>query len=244
MSRRANLVRFVLAAGAGAAGLAAFAPTTFGEGGRDGTGAYAAMRQDWEMRQGMRPSAYRSEPPINFLPTERLRPIPPPAPTTDVAARRQRYICARLCDGAQLVLGFGGTGTGEDDYADMCAAAGGEAETALLTTELDGSRARLDDRRGREFASAAELIADLRTKGRPGQCPAAVAEASFSVPIEADTTLKAGDVVATAEGFKVFVGRAGSAPHKEASFVHVDDARRLAPEVRRLLGKMKIAEGG
>jgi hypothetical protein len=26
--------------------------------------------------------------------------------------------------------------------------------------------------------------------------------------------------------------------------VHVDDARRLAPEVRRLLGKMKIAEGG
>jgi hypothetical protein len=241
MSTRANLVRFVLAAGAGVAGLAAFSPATFGEGGRDNTGADAAIRQDWEMRQGMRPSAYRSEPRVNFMPTERLRPIAPP---TDVASTRQRYVCTRLCDGEQLVLGLGGTGIGEDDYSDMCAAAGGEADTALLTTELDGSRARLDARAGEEFASAAELIADLRTKRRPAQCPAAVAEGGFSVPIEADTTLKPGDVVATAAGFKVFVGRARAMPHKEASFVHVDDARRLAPEVRRLLGKMKIAEGG
>jgi hypothetical protein len=241
MSARANLVRFVLAAGAGAAGLAAFSPATFGEGGRDGTGAYAAMRQDWEMRQGMRPSAFRSEPRVNFMPTERLRPIAPP---TRTAVPRQRYICARLCDGEQLVLGFDGTGVGEDDYADMCAAAGGEAATVLLTTELDGSRARLEARAGEEFASAAELIADLRTARQPAQCPAAVAEGGFSVPIEADTTLKAGDVVATADGFKVFVGRTRAMPHKEASFVHVDDARRLAPEVRRLLGKMKIADGG
>lgn len=241
MARQGHVARAVLGACVGAIGLAMSAPATLGEGsgGRDDTGARTAMRQDWEMRQGMRPSAFRSETRAYFPMPGRLRAIAPPERTST----RQRYICARLCDGEELVLGFGGTGVAETDYADMCAAAGGDAATALLTTELDGSQARLNGH-GAEFPSSAELVADLRARRKPAQCPAAVADGAFSVPIEADTTLKPGDVVATASGFKVFVGREGATPHKDASFVHVEDARRIAPEVRRLLGKMKVAEDG
>lgn len=238
MTGQGHIARAVLGACVGALGLAMFAPATLGEGtaGRsDDSGAQAAIRQDWEARQGMRPSAFRSETRSIFPMPDRLRAIAPPERTA-----RLRYICARLCDGEQLVLGFDGTGVGEEDFAGMCAAAGGGAETVLLTSELDGSHAsRVGD--GEEFASAAVLVADLRATHRARQCPAAIVEAGFSVPIEADPTLRPGDVVATVGGFKVFVGREGAMPHKDASFVHVGDARRLAPEVRRLLGKMKVA---
>lgn len=238
MTGQGHIARAVLGACAAALGLAMFAPATLGEGtaGRsDDSGAQAAIRRDWEARQGVRPSAFRSETRAYFPMPDRLRAIAPPERTG-----RQRYICARLCDGEQLVLGFSGTGLGEEDFSGMCAAAGGGAETVLLTTELDGSQATRVGHGG-EAASAAALVADLRTTYRARQCPAAIAEAGLSVPIEADPTLRPGDVVATASGFKVFVGREGAMPHKDASFVHVGDARRLEPEVRRLLGKMKVA---
>jgi hypothetical protein len=112
-----------------------------------------------------------------------------------------------------------------------------------MTTELDGSHARLHEG-GAEFASSAALVADLRHGETTDRCPAGVAGLPLSVPIEADTTLEPGDVVATAAGFKVFVGRAGATPHRQASFVDVGDARRLAPEVRRALRKLKVADGG
>jgi hypothetical protein len=55
-------------------------------------------------------------------------------------------------------------------------------------------------------------------------CPEVRAPGSLMVPILADATLKYGDIVATGDGFKMFVGK-GKPPFGEKDFI--DAGRRV-----------------
>ena len=71
----------------------------------------------------------------------------------------------------------------------------------------------------------------MAAAGKPACGPAA--PSFMTVPIRNDATLRNGDVVATRDGFKVFVGK-GKPPFKESDFVDIERKKRVASEVRKL----------
>jgi hypothetical protein len=58
--------------------------------------------------------------------------------------------------------------------------------------------------------------------------------------VEEDPTLRAGDIVVTAEGPKVFKG-GRNAPHKTSDFVPAEDYRGLPKSVRQQVSEMRVA---
>jgi hypothetical protein len=58
--------------------------------------------------------------------------------------------------------------------------------------------------------------------------------------IEADPTLRPGDIVVTAEGPKVYKGNRRT-PHKTSDFVPAEDHRGLPKSVRQSLSQMRVA---
>jgi hypothetical protein len=59
----------------------------------------------------------------------------------------------------------------------------------------------------------------------------------MTVPILHDATLRNGDVVATRDGFKVFVG-GGRPPFADKDFVDLGSRKRVAADLR----KLKVAD--
>ncbi len=61
------------------------------------------------------------------------------------------------------------------------------------------------------------------------------------IDLAADPTLRAGDIVATAQGLKVFNGAAG-ARHKAASFVSLKRSALVSGDLRRSLRNLRVAK--
>jgi hypothetical protein len=225
-------------AGVAALAVAAVAPTSLHSEGRGGGAGI------WEaIRSHVPASARRSavdHPTLTFFRVDqpprvvaKREPVPAPAP----ASAQERYVCVRLCDGAQLALGFTATGPSVGEYASMCRAAGAGNEVTLMMAPLgrpDVSEARLSGASAptRSYASMAKFL-DSRHE-TAGRCAGA---APMSVPIEADTTLRAGDIVATASGFKVYVDGG-----KKGHLVDAEKGTRVPRHVRQAV--RRLASGG
>lgn len=157
-------------------------------------------------------------------------------PTPDL----ERVVCRRICDGAELALGILRARDKRRDAETMCAAAGGDARTVLVEEKFERGHAfkpppQLASATGL-MAGRAALVPDGADRDVSRQpCPAATSRQRFMmVPILYDATLRYGDIVATQDGYRMFVGK-GRPPFDEKDFV--DATKRV-----RKLGRISDSE--
>jgi hypothetical protein len=153
--------------------------------------------------------------------------IPPPEPTT--------AYCVRLCDGRFFPLSRASANV---TPAKLCSALCPASRTKVYegtnideATAEDGARY---ERLSTAFLFRKELVASCTCNGKT---PFGLAK----IDISKDPTLQAGDIVATADGLKVFNGRTGRR-HKAASFVPLKKSAFVSKAMRRELRSLKVAK--
>ena len=158
-------------------------------------------------------------------------PAPPPAPRTETS--RSSGYCVRSCDGRYFPVQARGGAT----PVQMCQAFCPATPTKVFYgSGIDGATAANGERYAdseNAFAYRKALKADCTCNGRD---PTGLAPVDLSL----DTTLKAGDVVATSDGLVAFSGirlGIGQAPE----FTPVANYPGLTADVRAKLGEMKVA---
>jgi hypothetical protein len=145
-----------------------------------------------------------------------------PTPTT---------FCVRLCDGRYFPIDG-------DDAGKACSALCPASRTKIfLGASIDvaaaadgGAYARLPN----AFRYRKELVPACTCNGKS---PLGLAH----IPVAADSTLRAGDIVATAHGLKVFQG-APAARHRSADFTPVRRSALVPDDVRRKLRGLRVAK--
>ncbi len=160
---------------------------------------------------------------------------PAPAPPKPVqSAGRSSGFCVRMCDGKYFpVVARGGA-----NAAQMCQAFCPASATRLFSgsSTIDYAVSSTGERYANidnAFAYRKALKSDCTCNGRD---PAGLAP----VDLTFDTTLKAGDVVATADGLMAYTGvRLGQ--DQAADFTPVASYPGLTAAVRAKLGEMKVA---
>jgi hypothetical protein len=175
---------------------------------------------------GHRDRAPRSEPYAYADPSE----VPPgmtPRPSVPSEPSGRSTYCVRLCDGRFFPV-TGPAAASQASAAKMCSALCPASKTAVFRGgKIDDAAASNGDR----YADIANAFA-YRSKIVDGcTCNGKDAFGLARIDVAADPTLKAGDVVVTAEGVKVFSGGKG-ARHKSADFTPVN-AAKLPAELRR-----------
>ncbi len=162
-----------------------------------------------------------------------------PPPRVAAPARShamQRIVCRRTCDGAQLVLGIVPAHRSHAQEEAMCTAAGGGEQTRLIVEKFVPG-AGFEPAPQVQTASAATLMEGRAALDDASAAPKASAcgeGARFmTVPIRDDATLRKGDIVATRDGFKVFVGK-GKPPFDESDFADIDKKKRIASSIEKL----------
>ena len=152
-----------------------------------------------------------------------------PEEPQESAGRVQTY-CVRLCDGRFFPVQRSQNTTLAETCRSFCPAAqtrtftGGSIDRAIAS---DGTRyANLQN----AHLYRARVVEDCTCNGRD---PFGVAR----VDVNADPTLRAGDVVVTSKGMMAVTG----ARHAAAQFTPIEAYRGLPPELRRMLSAMPIA---
>jgi hypothetical protein len=144
--------------------------------------------------------------------------------------------CVRLCDGRYFPLPHN-AGAPSMTPAKVCNAMCPSAQTKVFSgTQIERAVAR----DGKNYSSIANafvyrdrLVSDCSCNGHDTAGIAAMDP-------EEDPTLRAGDIVVTAEGPKVFKGDR-RAPHKTSDFVPAEDYRGLPKSLRRQVSEMRVA---
>lgn len=155
-----------------------------------------------------------------------------PKPVQGAGGRSSGY-CVRMCDGKYFpVVARGGTSA-----AQMCQAFCPASATRLFSGSSNIEHASSNGERYTDidnaFAYRKALRSDCTCNGRD---PVGLAP----VDLAFDTTLKAGDVVATADGLMAYTGvRLGV--EQAADFTPVASYPGLTASVRAKLGEMKVA---
>jgi hypothetical protein len=142
--------------------------------------------------------------------------------------------CVRLCDGRYYPVSSAGNATPVQMCSAMCPASktrifrGGEIDNAV-------------DDKGARYRDIEQAFA-YRTNLVPG-CTCNGKDAMGLTPIDvmADPTLQPGDIVATADGLKVFQGASGDA-HRTAEFTPVEKSAWVSRDVRSRLSKVKVTD--
>jgi hypothetical protein len=158
---------------------------------------------------------------------------PAPEAKPDPLAFGKTY-CVRLCDGRYYPVSSAGNATPVAMCSAMCPA----SKTRIFRgAEIDNA---VDDR-GARYRDVEQAFA-YRTNLVPG-CTCNGKEALGLAPVDvmADPTLQAGDIVATADGLKVFQGAAGDA-HRSAEFTPIAKSAWVSRDVRSRLSKVKVTD--
>ena len=142
--------------------------------------------------------------------------------------------CVRMCDGRYFPVPRGASGA-RLDPAKVCTALCPAAETKVFhggdmqyARANDGTRyASLDT----AFTFRERIVPDCSCTGKG---PGGLAQ----IDIESDPTLRAGDIVVTAEGPTVFNG--GQFPYQTSDFTPVGDYARLNRALREKLAEMQV----
>jgi hypothetical protein len=156
---------------------------------------------------------------------------PPPRPVA--TAGSGPAFCVRSCDGKYFPL----TARGGASPAQMCQAfCPASATKVYFGGNIDGASSSGGERYAdseNAFAYRKELRADCTCNGRD---PAGLAPVDLAL----DTSLRAGDVVATASGLVAYTGvRLGAG--QAADFTPVASYPGLTADVRARLGELKVA---
>src|SRR4051812_11029655 len=159
------------------------------------------------------------------------QPAPPPRPIA--TAGSGPAFCVRSCDGKYFPV----TARGGASPAQICQAfCPASATKVYFGSNIDGASSATGERYAdseNAFAYRKALRADCTCNGRD---PAGLAPVDLTL----DTSLRAGDVVATASGLVAYTGvRLGS--EQTADFTPVASYPGLTADVRTRLGEMKVA---
>jgi Protein of unknown function (DUF2865) len=158
---------------------------------------------------------------------------PAPEVKPDPASYGKTY-CVRLCDGSYYPVASAGNATPVQMCSAMCPATKtGIFRGAEIDTAVDDRGARYRDTE-HAFAYRTSLVAGCTCNGK-------AATGLTPVDVMADPTLQPGDIVATADGLKVFQGAAGDA-HRAAEFTPVAKSAWVSRDVRSRLSKVKVSE--
>lgn len=181
-----------------------------------------------------RPSAPRAEPYAYADPSELPPGMAPRTPMPPGEASARSTYCVRLCDGRFFPV-IGPTAASQASAAKMCSALCPASKTAVFRGgKIDDAAASNGDR----YADLANAFV-YRSRIVDGcTCNGKDALGLARIDIAADPTLKAGDVVATAEGLKVFSGGKGER-HKSADFTPVN-AAKLSADLRRHFATTRV----
>jgi hypothetical protein len=141
--------------------------------------------------------------------------------------------CVRTCDGRYFPVPRSG---GAVAPAKMCNAMCPAAQTKVFhgsdikwASASDGTRYNDMDT---AFLYRDKVVPDCSCTGKG---PGGLAQ----IDIESDPTLRAGDIVVTAEGPKAFKG-AAAFPYRTADFTPVESYGRISSEVRRQLSSIEV----
>jgi hypothetical protein len=183
---------------------------------------------------GHRDRAPRAEPYAYADPSEVPRDLMPRPATPSAPSGRSTY-CVRLCDGRFFPV-TGPAAASRASATATCSALCPASKTAVFRGgSIDDAAASNGDRYA-DLANAfvyRDRIVDGCT------CNGKDALGLARIDIAADPTLKAGDVVATAEGLKVFSGSKGER-HKSADFTPVENTKRLSADLRRHFATTRV----
>jgi hypothetical protein len=143
--------------------------------------------------------------------------------------------CVRLCDGRHFPVPRSVNGVSLDS-GKVCTALCPMAKTQVFRgSDMEYARASDGTRYAdleNAFAYRDRIVSDCSCTGHG---PGGLAQ----IDVESDPTLRAGDVVATAEGLTVFKG-ARSFPYQTADFTPIDSYARVNAELRRKLADVKV----
>ena len=162
-----------------------------------------------------------------------LNPQPAPPPRPVAVAGSGPTFCVRSCDGKYFPLMARGGATPAQMCQAFCPAS---ATKVFYGSNIDGASASNGERYAdseNAFAYRKALKADCTCNGRN---PTGLAPIDLSL----DTSLRGGDVIATANGLLAYSGiRVGA--NQTAEFTPVASYPGLTTEVRARLGEMKVA---
>jgi hypothetical protein len=158
---------------------------------------------------------------------------PNPAPAPAVSGGRFTAYCVRACDGRYFPL----TARGGSTPAQICQSFCPASQTKVYSgNSIDYAVGNMGERyvdTPNAFAYRKALKADCTCNGRD---PAGLAPVDLSL----DTTLRAGDIIATSNGLVAYSGTQ-TANGQTAEFTPVSSYPGLTQELRARLGGMKVA---
>jgi hypothetical protein len=176
------------------------------------------------------------------LPEITVRPNGPPAnatprrvegrtPTGENVSGPRAY-CVRTCDGFFFPAGPALSGDGRRAQQMTCNSLCPGAEVALYTIASQGSIEDAVGPRGQTYSALRTAFRFRQSVDRTCSCQSVATNGLARLPITHDFTLRAGDVVVTDQGVRVFRG-AARFPYRNQDFVEARTYGRLPADIRR-----------
>ncbi|MGL4291619.1 MAG: DUF2865 domain-containing protein [Phreatobacter sp.] len=142
-----------------------------------------------------------------------------------------RAYCVRLCDGFFFPAPAGG-GDGHSGQQATCNSLCPGAEVALYSVRGGGTIEEASGPRGQTYARLATAFRYREKADATCTCSGLATNGLARLPITHDFTLRAGDVVVTDNGVRVFAG-SSRFPYRQADFVDARSYSRLPADMRR-----------
>lgn len=149
-----------------------------------------------------------------------------------------RAYCVRTCDGFFFPAGPAMSGEGRLAQQSSCSAMCPGAEVALYTIARQGSIEDAVGPQGRTYSALRTAFRFRQTVDRACTCQGAATNGLARLPITRDFTLRAGDVVVTESGVRVFRG-AARFPYRSQDFVEARTYGRLPADIRRRVAEIQ-----
>jgi hypothetical protein len=219
---------------------------------QDGDEFYAIARGDYGRRSAAAPQQGRGFTFPGFAPFGSARrdvpeiTVRPTAPATSAARSSEsqrrtatgenvggpRAYCVRTCDGFFFPAGPAMSGQGRTAQQTSCNSMCPGAEVALYTVASQGSIEDAVGPRGQSYSALRTAFRFRQSVDRTCSCQGVATNGLARLPITHDFTLRAGDVVVTEQGVRVFRG-AARFPYRNQDFVEARSYGRLSPDIRR-----------
>jgi hypothetical protein len=142
--------------------------------------------------------------------------------------------CVRTCDGFYFPVNVP-SGSEEVACNRLCPSAQTKVYFGQIGREID--EARSGDN-GRKYAALSSALSYRKGVDKSCSCTPEGFGLSTNIPISRDVTLRAGDIVMTGTGMKVFNG---GNPGREGNFTRIDRSRMVSNTTRKTLKSMERA---
>jgi Protein of unknown function (DUF2865) len=191
-----------------------------------------------------------------YFPTEAAEPRQPrrkaagarsaPVKLSLAAPERLRWLsgggnvayCVRTCDGFYFPLSTA-TGSDKTDEAacnQLCPTSETRVFVSQGTADIDDAIARDS---GKKYASFANAFSYRKGIDKSCSCSGSGFGLASGLPVSRDTSLRAGDIIMTKTGMKIFSG--GSVPYREGHFTAISSSGLIDKKTREHLRQLEIA---